>query len=214
MSHPTLYSKRWLWWHDLHPAPDPRRGYYWEFLVGVWCPVLRILTLLQTKKCHFPHPFSDQISKIHTHFRTWPNLACSRLSDSWGDSPVFSRFIFVFSLSQFSGPNYLRAWNRLGLIRQKLCHHYQVRVETKNSPNAFWIRIFLFRSYSFGIETINTSIHVRSRSSLEKPYPIPDQNRQSVFRPKRHKNPTLWAVHTYMAYIREYPPGPDPFHDC
>ena len=75
-------------------------GYYWEFLVGVWFPVLRILTLLQTKKCHFPHPFSDQISKIHTHSRTWPNLACSRLSDSWGDSPVFSRFIFVFALSQ------------------------------------------------------------------------------------------------------------------
>ena len=80
---------------------------------------------------HFPHPFSDQISKIHTHFRTWPNLACSRFSDSWGDSPVFSRFIFVFSLSQFSGPNYLRALNRLGLIRQKFCHHYQVRAETK-----------------------------------------------------------------------------------
>ena len=83
------------------------------------------------QKGHFPHPFSDQISKIHTHFRTWPNFACSRLSDSWGDSPVFFRFIYVFSLSQFSGPNYLRACNRLGLIRQKLCHHYQVKVETK-----------------------------------------------------------------------------------
>ena len=94
-------------------------------------PVLRILSLFQTKKCHFPHPFSDQISKIHTHFRTWPNFACSRLSDSWGDSPVFSRFIFVLALSQFSAPNYLGAWNRLGLIRQKLCHHYQVRAETK-----------------------------------------------------------------------------------
>ena len=50
---------------------------------------------------------------------------------------------------------------------------------------------FLFRSHSFGIETINTSIHVRSRSSLEKPYLIPDQNGQSVFRPKRPKTPTL-----------------------
>ena len=145
----------------------PGGGYYWEFLVGVWCPVLRILTLLQTKKCHFPHPFSDQISKIHTHFRTWPNLACSRLSDSWRDS-VFSHFIFVFSLSQFSGPNYLGGWNRLGLIRQKLRHHCtKLEQKQKNSPNAFRIRTFLFRSYSFGIETINTSIHVRSRSSLE-----------------------------------------------
>ena len=30
-------------------------------------------TLFQTKKCHFPHPFSDQTSKIHTCFQSWPN---------------------------------------------------------------------------------------------------------------------------------------------
>ena len=28
--------------------------------------VLQILTLFQTKKCHFPDPFSDQICKIRT----------------------------------------------------------------------------------------------------------------------------------------------------
>ena len=33
--------------------------------------VLQMLTLLHTKKCHFPHPFSDLVSKIHTHFQTW-----------------------------------------------------------------------------------------------------------------------------------------------
>ena len=97
----TLYSKRWLWWHDLHPAPEPRRGgYYWEFLVGVLRPVLWIPTLFQIKKCHFPHQFSDQISKIHTHFRTWPNLACSRLgSQIVGESPQFS--LVLFSSSSF-----------------------------------------------------------------------------------------------------------------
>ena len=63
-------------------------------------------------------------------------LACFRLSDSrndayvWGTqkyerviwekgavgpslSPVSSRFIFVFALSQFRRPDYLEAWNRL-----------------------------------------------------------------------------------------------------
>ena len=34
-------------------------GYSWELLVGVCNLVLQILTLFQTKKCHFPHPFSD-----------------------------------------------------------------------------------------------------------------------------------------------------------
>ena len=32
--------------------------------------VRQILTLFQTDKCHFPHPFSDQTSKIHTRFET------------------------------------------------------------------------------------------------------------------------------------------------
>ena len=35
----------------------------WKFLVGVCRPVLQILTLFQTKKCHFSHPFSDLASK-------------------------------------------------------------------------------------------------------------------------------------------------------
>ena len=71
-------------------------------------------------------------------------VACSRVSDSGKDakkrhakswrggkkekvSPVSSRFIFVFALSQFSGPDYLGAWNRLilklngGIIYHKLC---------------------------------------------------------------------------------------------
>ena len=70
-------------------------------------------------------------------------VACSRLSDSGEDakekgtrkvggegkrkkegsppplSPVSSRFIFLFALSQFSGPDYLGAWNRLGGERRK-----------------------------------------------------------------------------------------------
>ena len=42
-------------------------------------------------------------------------------------SPVSSRFIFVFALSQLSGPDYLGAWNSLilklngGIIYHKLC---------------------------------------------------------------------------------------------
>ena len=36
-----------------------RGGYSWDFLVEVCRPVLQILTLFQTKKCHFLHPFSD-----------------------------------------------------------------------------------------------------------------------------------------------------------
>ena len=72
-------------------------------------------------------------------------VACSRLSDGGEDakekgtrkvggagkrkgerapppplSPVSSRFIFVFALSQFSGPDYLGAWNRLRELQIKM----------------------------------------------------------------------------------------------
>ena len=61
--------------------------------------------------------------------------------------------------------------------------------------------IFLFLSYSFGIETINTFIH--SRNSLEN---------HTRFQTKMDKVytrfQTFGAAHTYMACTREYtPPG-------
>ena len=48
-----------------------RGGYTSEFLVGVCRPVPQILTQFQTKIFHFPHPFSDLDSKIHTRFQTF-----------------------------------------------------------------------------------------------------------------------------------------------
>ena len=46
-------------------------GVHPVILCGSRCrPVLQILTLFQTNKCYFPHPFSDQTSKIQL---CWPN---------------------------------------------------------------------------------------------------------------------------------------------
>ena len=55
-----------------HRRYYPGWGYSWEFLLRVCRPVLQMLTLFQTKKCNSPHPFSDQASRIHTRFQTWP----------------------------------------------------------------------------------------------------------------------------------------------
>ena len=54
---------------------------------------------------------------------------------------------------------------RPGLWAETLLSLLRLERKQKNSSNPFRIRIFLFLSYSFGIETINTFIH--SRSSLE-----------------------------------------------
>ena len=51
----------------VYTGPQPG-GYHWQFLVGVCRPVLQILTLFQTKKGNFPHPFSGQTFNIHTRF--------------------------------------------------------------------------------------------------------------------------------------------------
>ena len=73
--------------------------------------------------------------------------------------------------------------------------------KSKNSWNPFRIRIFLFLSYSFGIETINTFIH-----SVVPSKTIPDSRPKwakcvPVFRPKRRKNPTRWGgTYLYSLY--------------
>ena len=116
-----------------------RGEYAWEFLVGVCRPVLPILTLFQNKKCNFPHPFSDQTSKIHTRFQTWP-LGRNYVTITWIRARNLKFFKFIS------------------------------------------VRIFLFLSYSSGIETIT----------------IPDSSPKwakciPVFKPKRRKNPTRWG---------------------
>ena len=66
-------------------------------------------------------------------------------------------------------------------VKQKFCHNY-LEHKQKISSNAFRIHVFLFLSYSFGIETITMSIH--SLSSLEN---------HNLFQTKRLKNHTLWG---------------------
>ena len=81
------------------------------------------------------------------------------------------------------------------LAFKKLFHH-GLRLDSpaaikKDFLNPFLIRIFLFLSYSLGIETINT--FVDSSSSQTK---------------TAQKNLPSGAAHSSMDYIGEYPPGP------
>ena len=65
----SALKMRW----GLAPSDWPPGGGVLLGILGGLChPVLLIHMLFQTKKCHFPDPFSDQTSKIHTRFQTWP----------------------------------------------------------------------------------------------------------------------------------------------
>ena len=83
-----------------------------------------------------------------------------------------------------------------------------LRFERKQKyfSNPFRIRIFLFLSYSFGIETIDTFI--RSCSSLKNHTPFQTKMGKVYTRFQTQngaKTLPEGVAHTYMAYIREYP---------
>ena len=82
----------------------------------------------------------------------------------------------------------------------------------KNSSNSFRIRIFLFFSYSFGMEAINFSYIPVVPSKT-----IPDSRLKwakciAVFRPKRRKNPTRWGGTYLYGLYKGVPPGIEEIH--
>ena len=66
-------------------------------------------------------------------------------------SPVSSRFIFLFSLSQFSGPDYLGTWNRLAQAFSTFpCCTLLLPLKTKRRSDSLHIP-FTTLLYSFAL---------------------------------------------------------------
>ena len=84
-----------------------------------------------------------------------------------------------------------------------------LRLECKqrNSTNPFPIRIFIFLSYSFEIETINAIILSRSSFENRTRFQTKMGKVYTRFQTKTAKNPYPMGRHTFIAYIREYPLG-------
>ena len=126
-----------------------------------------------------------------------PRAGCTPGNSWWGCAVRFSPHFRPKMLS--STPVF-----RPGLWAEIMLSLLRLERKQKNSSNPFGICIFLFLSYSFGIETINTFIH--SRSSLKNHNDSRPKWTKCipVFRPNRRKNPTRWGG-ACLAYIREYP---------
>ena len=82
-------------------------------------------------------------------------------------SPVSSRFTYVFALSQFSGPNYLGAWNRL--LPQEL----QTRFDLSSARNILLV-IQHFHTYSFLRITSKEPVCFFSETSSRFQYDPPE----------------------------------------
>ena len=133
-----------------------------------------------------PDPISDQknVRIFHTRFQTW----------RWSQNVTLHVY-----------------------IKQKLCHHWrdqrlkrQQKYFLKSISNSHITLSFP----SFGIETTNTLIHncssvvnhTRFQTKMGKVYIVPFSDQNGA------KTLPFGAAHTYMAYIREYPPPPPPSH--
>ena len=87
--------------------------------------------------------------------------------------------------------------------------------QKKTSKNPFRIRVFLFLSYIFGIETINTFVPATAVPLKTMPDSRPKWAKSTpVFRPKGRKtpgkNPTRWGGTYLYGLYREVPPPPSP----
>ena len=89
------------------------------------------------------------------------------------------------------------------LAFKKLCHHFDqslLRLQQQQK-----IGIFLFLSFSFGTETINTFVYSRSALENHTRFQTKMSKLYTRFQTKRAQR-SFGAAHTY---IGEYPPGPD-----
>ena len=104
------------------------RGVLLGILGEVCRTVLQILTRFQTIKCNFPHPFSDQTSKIHIVFRPdlRQKLCYIRAQTKYSSSPF--RIPIFFFLSYSFGIETIKTFIQL---RSSLKNH--TRFQTKMS---------------------------------------------------------------------------------
>ena len=109
-------------------------------------------------------------------------------------------------------------WSQNATLHVYITRNYVNIAEIKTATKRF-LKIHFelhFLSYSFGIETTNTLVHKRGSSvnytrfqtkmgniRSQHLYLFSDQNGAKTIPFHSFK-----TAHTYMAYIREYPPGP------
>ena len=92
------------------------------------------------------------------------------------------------------------------LAFNKLCHHYlDYNSNKKYCLKSVRIGIFLFLSFSFETETINTFVHFRSALEKHTRFQTKMSKVYTRFQTKTAQRP-FGAAHRYVG---EYPPGPD-----
>ena len=155
--------------------------------MGVCLPVLQILTRFQTKKCN-----STPV-RVHIRKETWPRpLGRNHVI------PQYQGLATSRPLVERSEP----------FLADESLH--SIGRKHKNYSNPFRIRLFLFLSYLFGIETIK--MFILSRIFFENPTRFQTKMGKvyTRFQTKTTQNPTRWGgTYPYGVY-KGVPPTPPP----
>ena len=111
-------------------------GFSWEFLVGVCRPFLQILSLFQTKKYHFPHPFSD------LEVVTKRNITClheTEIMSSLVRLKLQQKKPFGIHVTLFSYSFGIETTNTLIYNRSSLVNH--TRFQTKRAQKPYHLGV-------------------------------------------------------------------------
>ena len=139
--------------------------------------------------------------------RVWRGRGVPRGGYSWESSVGMCRPVLqILTSSDPKKCNFPHPFSDLA-FRQNLCYHYLDQSANKKIFKPFRIRIFLFLSYSFGIEAINTSIRYRSSLEHHTRYQTKMGKVYTRFQTKTAQKPCPKGQHKYKGV----PPGGPPF---
>ena len=115
-------------------------------------------------------------------------VCAAQFSKSW---PYFIPKTVIFYTRFQTRPLKSKPFFRPGLQTEIMSSFFRLERKQTISPNAYPIRKFLLRSYSFGVETINKFIHPRSSIENHTRFQIKMGKEYTRFQTRKDKNPTL-----------------------
>ena len=129
--------------------------------MGVCRPVLQILTLFQTKKYHFPYPFSD-LSFRHKLCYHWLSLECKQTNQIQFEFSFFRiETLNTFIYSRSSLENHTRFQTKVGKV-YTIHPFYFIKVVGRFFPklDAIWQKLYQ-------LQFSNSSIAVLIKSLID-----------------------------------------------
>ena len=125
-------------------------------------------------------------------------VCAAQFSKSW---PYFIPKTVIFYTRFHTRPLKSKPFFRPGIQTEIMSSFFRLERKQTISPNAYPIRKFLLRSYSFGVETINKFIHPRSSIENHTRFQIKMGKEYTRFQTRKDKKPYTFGQYTSIWLI-------------